>query len=65
MNIENHNAYAKLLSNGSPTVPFSFRTMKPQPLDEAYADQVREYSSLKYGKARAEVDQEIRARYLA
>lgn len=64
MNIENRNAYAKLLSDGSPTTPFSFSTMKPQDLDESYAQQVMEYSSLKYGKARDEVDAEIRKRYL-
>ncbi len=64
MNIENRNTYAKLLSNGSPTVPFSFRTMAPHPLDESYAEQVIEYSSLRYGRPRDEVDAEIRKRYL-
>jgi type IV secretory pathway TraG/TraD family ATPase VirD4 len=65
MNIENHNAYARLLSNGTPTSPFSFRTMRPEDTDTEYARQVIEYSSLKYGRPRAEIDAEIRARYLS
>lgn len=65
MNIENHHAYVKLLSNGSPTIPFSLRTMKPEDTDKEYAEQVREYSSLKYGRTREEVEEEIRMRYRA
>lgn len=63
MNIENRNAYVKLLSNGSPTIPFSMHTMKPHETDFAYAQQLMEFSSLKYGTDRATIDAEIRARY--
>jgi hypothetical protein len=65
MNIENRNAYVKLLSNGSPTVPFSLRTMKPHALDIEYAKQMIEFSTLKYGVSRSIVDAEIKARYLS
>lgn len=65
MNIENRNAYAKLLSDGSPTTPFSMHTMKPGELDMEYANQMIEFSTLKYGTSREVIDAEIRARYLS
>lgn len=64
MNIENRNAYAKLLSNGSPTTPFSFHTMPPKELNMEYANQMIEFSTLRYGTPRHIVDAEIKARYL-
>lgn len=64
MNIENRHAYVKLLSNGSPTPPFSISTMKPHDTDVSYAEELIEYSMLRYGVPRAEIDAEIRARYL-
>ncbi len=62
-NIENQNAYAKLLSKGTPTAPFSFHTMKVHPVDMEYAQQIIEFSTLKYGTPRDIVDAEIKARY--
>ncbi len=64
MNVENFNAYVRLLSNGSPTKPFSLRTMSPHTTDPAYAEKVIEYSHFKYGTSREEVDRAIRARYM-
>ncbi len=63
MNIENQNAYVRLLSNGTPTTPFSIHTMKPPKTDFEYVKQIIEYSSLKYGTPRSIVDAGIRARY--
>lgn len=63
MNIENRNAYVRLLSNGTPTTPFSLHTMKPHETDFEYVKQLIEYSSLKYGTPRSVVDAGIRARY--
>ena len=64
-NIENYNAYVKLLSNGTPTVPFSIHAMNSPDVDYEYAKQMIEYSTLKYGTARDIVDAEIKARYLS
>ncbi len=64
MNIENRNAYTRLLSNGSPTIPFSFHTVKPHEVNHEYAQQVIEFSTSMYGTPRNIVDAEIRARYL-
>ena len=63
MNIENHNAYLRLLSNGIPTPPFSMRTAKPPDIDHEYASQVREFSIMQHGTPREEVEAAIRARY--
>lgn len=64
MNIENFNAYMKLIVNGVPTEPFSVRTLKPSDPNPAYAEEVMEYSLERYGKKRTEVDREISSRYL-
>lgn len=63
VNVENRNAYVRLLSNGSPTQPFSIHTMKPHPTDFEYATQIMEYSALRYGRARDTIEAEIQARY--
>jgi len=63
MNIENHNGYVRMLADGSPTPPFSIHTMRPDPTDHAYAKELMEYSLLKYGTPRAQVEADIRARY--
>jgi hypothetical protein len=64
MNIENRNAYLKLLSDGTPTPPFSIQTMKPHETDLEYAQQMMEFSTLKYGTPRSVVDADIKNRYL-
>lgn len=64
MNIENRNAYARILADGTPTTPFSFKTLKPHDTNSEYAKQIMEYSALRYGRSRNEVDAEIRARYI-
>ncbi len=63
MNIENHNGYVRMLANGMPTPPFSIRTVEPQKTDRAYAQELMEYSLLKYGTPREQVEADIRARY--
>jgi len=63
MNIENQNAYLRMLADGTPTPPFSMHTMKPPETDFEYAGQLMEYSSLKYATPRSVVDAQIKARY--
>lgn len=64
MNIENFNAYVKMLANGTPASPFSMRLEKPTETDTAYAEQIIEFSAHKYGTPREVVEKEISARYL-
>jgi len=65
MNIENRNAYMRIIANGTPTPPFSMRTMQPHEVNFEYAQELINYSLLKNGKPREEIDAEIRARYLS
>jgi hypothetical protein len=64
MNIENRNAYMRIIANGTPTTPFSMHTMQLPEANLEYARELIEYSLLQYGKPRAEIDAEIKARYL-
>lgn len=64
LNIENFNAYVKMLANGAPTSPFSMRIMKPTETDVTYAEQIIEFSADTYGTPREVVEKEISSRYL-
>ena len=62
LNIENYNAYVKILINGQPSTPFSVKTFPPEfgSLEAAVA--VKEMSRQKYGKDRQEVEASILSR---
>lgn len=65
VNIENRNAYVRLLAKGVPQKPFNIKTVN---LDEGNRDQVddlRQLSYLTYGRDRQTVESTIRARYLS
>jgi hypothetical protein len=63
MNVENRNAYLRILAENTPTPPFSMRTMRPNERNTDYASELIEYSLMRYGRPREEVEAEIRARY--
>jgi hypothetical protein len=63
MNIENRNAYMRIIANGTPTPPFSMRTTNLPQANPDYAQELIEYSLLQYGRPREDVESEIRARY--
>ncbi|MDP3051941.1 MAG: TraM recognition domain-containing protein, partial [bacterium] len=64
INIENYNAYIKLLIGGQPARPFNIRTSPlPGKGNPSLAKSVRQLSSLKYGRPRELVEEEIRKRY--
>ncbi len=61
--LDNYNAYVKMLVHGTPTKPFSMRAL-PAPKGVAgLAPNIKELSYLKYGRDRAEVEDEIMDRY--
>jgi molybdopterin-biosynthesis enzyme MoeA-like protein len=64
MNIENRNAYVRILANGSPTPPFSIHTLPPHVQNAEYAQELIEYSALRFGAPREDVESKIRARYM-
>lgn len=59
LNIDNFNAFARLLIGGATTPPFNIRTIRPEKGDPALAAKLRELSRLTYGKARGEVEADI------
>ena len=63
MNIDNYNAYVKLLMRGQTSRPFNIHTFPVPEGTPAVAQAVKELSSIKYGRPRAEVEAEINKRY--
>lgn len=65
VNIENRNAYARILAKGVPQKPFNIRTIDLRPGNPDQVDDLRQLSFLTYGRDRATVEGIIRARYLS
>ena len=63
MNIPNFNAYMRVLANGVPTVPFSVAAPAPIEPSADWAAYLKEQSIMRYGRPRAEIEEEIRVRY--
>ncbi len=64
-NIENRNAYVRLLAKGMPQKPFNIKTINLSEGNMDQVDDLRELSYLTYGRDRATVEASIRARYLS
>jgi hypothetical protein len=64
-NIENYNAYIKMLAGGVPQKPFNIATTPPIGGNPQQVDDLRELSYLTYGRDRATIESTIRARYLS
>ena len=63
MNVDNLNAYLKLLSNGKPVRPFSIVESYPPKGDINIGDKLKQLSYLTYGKDRTEVEEDIMHKY--
>ncbi len=59
MNVDNRNAYLKLLVKGRPATPFNIETLPFPDVQLEHVDRIRELSGLMYGRPRAEVEAEI------
>jgi hypothetical protein len=62
-NLDNFNAYLRLLSNGRPVKPFNIIIEKPSKGNVDIVSKLKELSSLVYGKPRAEVEEEVMKKY--
>ncbi len=62
-NIDNFNAYIKMLVNGRPAEPFNLRLMPRETGNPATVEAIKELSYLKYGSNREEVEAAIMAKY--
>jgi tRNA isopentenyl-2-thiomethyl-A-37 hydroxylase MiaE len=63
MNIDNRNAYIRLLVNGKPAKPFNIEVPPPPKGDSEQVEKLKEMSYLKYGKSREEVEALIMQKY--
>lgn len=63
--LENINCYIKMLVNGMPVKPFNSHTPFPSRGNAQVVDKIKELSYLKFGRDRAEVEEEIMSRYRA
>jgi hypothetical protein len=65
VNIENRNAYVKILADGVPQKPFDLHTPELPPLHHEQVEDLIQLSALTYGRDRATVETMIRERYLS
>ncbi len=66
MNLDNRNAYVKLLVNGRPAKPFNIETLPPPKGAPAeVVEQLKSLSYLKYGKDKREIEEDINKKYEA
>lgn len=63
MNIDNYNAYLRLLVNGKPAKPFNILVPPPPKGNAEKLEKLKEMSYLKYGKPREEVERLIMEKY--
>ncbi|KKP81135.1 MAG: hypothetical protein UR80_C0008G0010 [Parcubacteria group bacterium GW2011_GWB1_35_5] len=63
MNVDNHNAYLRLLVNGKPARPFNIKVPPPLAGDINQIEKLKEMSYLKYGKPREEIEKLILEKY--
>jgi len=61
--LDNYNAYMNMLVNGQPTKPFNIKTLAPEKGNPEIVDSLKELSYIRFGRDRAEVEDEIMARY--
>ncbi len=62
-NIENRNAYVRMLAQGIPQKPFSLKTLDLPAGNIAQVDDLRELSYLTYGRDRMTVENNIKSKY--
>ena len=64
MNVDNYNAYLKLLIGGQVSRPFNIKTFPFEKGDPAVGKEIAGISSEKYGRPREEVEEEISKKYV-
>jgi len=62
VNLDNFNLYAKLMVKNQVSRPFSMITVSASKPDFSLVEKIREYSALKYGRPKEEVENEISQR---
>jgi hypothetical protein len=63
MNIDNRNAYIKMLVNGKPAKPFNIEIKAPEKGNRDQVENLKELSFMTYGRSRAEIEEMIIQKY--
>ena len=63
MNIDNYNAYLKVLAKGIPQQPFNVKTMPAPEGDPAMVESLKRMSYEKFGRNRTQVEEDIMDKY--
>jgi len=63
LNIDNRNAYLKLLVDGQTSKPFNIKTLAPEKGNPEMAEYIKQLSRSKFARPREEVEEEIRNRH--
>lgn len=63
MNIENYNAYLKMLIAGTPEAPFNIETLTPDEGNPLQIQNLKEMSYLKYGVEREIIEKQVMDKY--
>lgn len=63
VNVDNRVAFAKMLNRGKPERAFTLETLAPQPRDESRVARLMQLSAERYGRPRAEVEEDLRKAY--
>ncbi|MDP3770271.1 MAG: type IV secretion system DNA-binding domain-containing protein [bacterium] len=63
LNLDNYNAYVKLLINGATSMPFSMKTFPPAKGDREIAEIIKEISRTMYGSPREDIERDIVERH--
>lgn len=63
LNLDNYNAYVKLLINGATSMPFSMKTFPPEKGDREIAEIIKEISRTMYGSPREDIERDIIERH--
>ncbi len=63
INLDNRNAYLKLLSGGKPLKPFNIETLPPPKGNPDIREKLKELSYLKFGRPREEIEEEVLSKY--
>lgn len=63
INLDNHNAYIRLLINGQPAEPFNLRTIKPETAHPEIVEKMKQLSYKKYGANREDIEKSIATRF--
>ena len=63
INLDNRNAYVRLLANNRPAKPFNIETVNMEKGNVEQIDKLKELSALMYGRPREQVEAEIMEKY--